>query len=450
MIGHPSLAVRLAVFDVAGTTVLDGDAVTECLAMAMRPRVAVTTADVLRVMGLPKPVAIRQLLSEAGWPSIHLEADTAATHQVFRATLMSRYRNGSLTPAIDATRVFAALRKAGVRVVLDTGFSRDILDVVLERLRWDDSVVDFSIASDEVERGRPYPDLIHRAMALARVAEPSMVAKIGDTPADIDQGLSARCGRVVGVTYGTHTREQLARPGVHIIDRLRELMPNPRHPSVKGSRHAVVGAGIVGLALARSLATRGAAVTVFEGDVVPQGASVRNFGTLWPIGQPAGPRRAMAMKSMAIWRDVLKDTRAWSAPDGSLHLAYYDDERAVLAEFASSANTDGFRCELFNAAQTMRLGAPIRAQGLIASLWSAHELQINPRQISELLPQWLAERYGVQYQRGARVTSCAGGELIVGRRSLQFDHIWVAPGADTQTLYPNNFSHSASGAANCR
>jgi hypothetical protein len=39
------------------------------------------------------------------------------------------------------------------------------------------------------------------------------------------QGLAAGCGLVVGVTYGTHTREQLDRPGVHIIDRLPDLLP---------------------------------------------------------------------------------------------------------------------------------------------------------------------------------------------------------------------------------
>ena len=63
-------------------------------------------------------------------------------------------------------------------------------------------------------------------------------------------------------------------------------------------RHAVIGAGIVGLALARALARRGHAVTVLEADRPPQGASIRNFGTLWPVGQPEGPRRTMALESL--------------------------------------------------------------------------------------------------------------------------------------------------------
>jgi len=62
-------------------------------------------------------------------------------------------------------------------------------------------------------------------MALVGVEDPALVAKIGDTPSDLMQGLSAGCGLVVGVTYGTHTREQLQRPGVEIIDGLRDLLP---------------------------------------------------------------------------------------------------------------------------------------------------------------------------------------------------------------------------------
>jgi phosphonatase-like hydrolase len=228
---HAANAFRLAVFDVAGTTVLDGDAVAECLLTVVNQRVPVSMEEVLEVMGLPKPVAIRRLLSRPGinqggdLGAAVLDAAVQEAHETFRAAMIERYRHGPIAPAEGAERVFATLRRAGVRVALDTGFSRDILQTILDRLAWSSGAIDFSIASDEVAHGRPQPDLIYRAMALANVEDSVRVAKIGDTPSDMEQGLSARCGCVVGVTYGTHTREQLSRPGVQTIDRLPDLLP---------------------------------------------------------------------------------------------------------------------------------------------------------------------------------------------------------------------------------
>src|SRR5262249_35166102 len=89
---------------------------------------------------------------------------------------------------------------------------------------------------------------------------------------------------------------------------------------------AIVGAGIVGLAHAYHLARRGRRVIVLERGERAQGASVRNFGMLWPIGQPAGPPRKLALRSLEIWRQVLQASGLWHDSAGSLHLAYRDDE----------------------------------------------------------------------------------------------------------------------------
>jgi phosphonatase-like hydrolase len=224
-----STAIQLAVFDVAGTTVLDGDAVVESLRSALaRHHVAVDRQDVVDVMGWPKPQAIRHLLdTHACGPAAAMGETAARIHDAFRADIIDRYRNGEgVSPAEGTPEIFSALRRHGVKVVLETGFSRDILDVLLQRIGWRaDATIDLTITSDEVERGRPHPDLILRAMERLGIHQAAAVAKIGDTPADMIQGRAAGCGLVVGVTYGTHSRSQLEMPGVIIIDRLPELLP---------------------------------------------------------------------------------------------------------------------------------------------------------------------------------------------------------------------------------
>ncbi|MGH7222712.1 MAG: hypothetical protein ACRELF_05770, partial [Gemmataceae bacterium] len=59
--------IELVVFDMAGTTVHDGDAVNSSFRAALTAvGVAVDAAVVNTVMGLPKPEAIRILLAHSG------------------------------------------------------------------------------------------------------------------------------------------------------------------------------------------------------------------------------------------------------------------------------------------------------------------------------------------------------------------------------------------------
>jgi phosphoglycolate phosphatase-like HAD superfamily hydrolase len=85
-------------------------------------------------------------------------------------------------------------------------------------------MIDAVICSDEVERGRPHPDMILALMSRLGVANPRRVAKVGDTPADLHEGKSAGCGLIAGVTRGTHTREELeVHPHTHLIETVAEL-----------------------------------------------------------------------------------------------------------------------------------------------------------------------------------------------------------------------------------
>ena len=103
----------------------------------------------------------------------------------------------------------------------------------------------------------------------------------------------------------------------------------------------VVGAGIVGLATARALSLKGYQVTVIERNLKAVGASVRNFGMVWPIGQPDGILYDRAIRSKQIWKEIADSIGLWYDEVGSLHLAYHDDEWEVLQELHASFSQNG-------------------------------------------------------------------------------------------------------------
>lgn len=214
------MQIKLVVFDMAGTTVEDKNGVAHCLMAALAADgIEVQLDQVNAVMGIPKPLAIQNLT----------ESDDAARidaiHRDFQARMIEHYRTHPDVREVDgATDVFIALRASGIKVALDTGFDRTIVDVILNRLGWDDRLLDATAASDEVPRGRPHPDLIHYLMAKTGIEDPAEVAKIGDTPSDLQEGTAAGCGLVIGVTEGSHTHEQLAiYDHTHIVASVRDV-----------------------------------------------------------------------------------------------------------------------------------------------------------------------------------------------------------------------------------
>ena len=93
---------------------------------------------------------------------------------------------------------------------------------------------------------------------------------------------------------------------------------------------AIVGAGIVGLAHALAAAKRGLRVVVFERNAQAVSASIRNFGMVWPVGQPTGLLLERALQSRQIWLELSAAAGFALEQCGSLHLAYRADELAVL------------------------------------------------------------------------------------------------------------------------
>ena len=142
---------------------------------------------------------------------------------------------------------------------------------------------------------------------------------------------------------------------------------------VTATEDVVVGAGIIGLATAWHLARGGRRVVVVERHQRAHGASVRNFGMVWPIGQPRGSRQALALRSREHWLSILPSAGLWHELTGSLHVAYHDDEMAVLSEFIDDGR-GALECRLMTAREVAATAPRVRTAGLKGALWSPHEI----------------------------------------------------------------------------
>jgi phosphonatase-like hydrolase len=220
----------LVVFDMAGTTVKDNDNVHAALIHAMQKGgYEVSRAEANAVMGYPKPYAIHELL-KVKEPNVELINDSFidTLHQHFLSEMLDFYRNdASVQPTKGAEDVFEKLHENGIKVALDTGFSRDITEVIVERFGWwERGLIDAMAASDEVPGGRPHPYMIQKIMKDLGISDVTTVAKVGDTPSDLMEGENTGCSWIIGVTSGACTAEELMEyKHTHLVSELSEILP---------------------------------------------------------------------------------------------------------------------------------------------------------------------------------------------------------------------------------
>lgn len=218
---------QLVVFDMAGTTVKDKGNVNDAFRAAfLESGIDVSVADVDTVMGYRKIEAIEIILKKYLEAMEYDAARINLIHDSFTAKMVSFYENDiELAPLPQVLETFSTLKANGIKIALNTGFTRIITDVILRRLGWDNNdLIDAVVCSDEVQEGRPHPFMIKKIMEQVAVTECEKVVKVGDTSVDVLEGQFAACGLVVAVTTGAYTRLQLLeyQPD-HIIESMQEL-----------------------------------------------------------------------------------------------------------------------------------------------------------------------------------------------------------------------------------
>jgi FAD dependent oxidoreductase TIGR03364 len=101
--------------------------------------------------------------------------------------------------------------------------------------------------------------------------------------------------------------------------------------SVSPKSVVVVGGGVIGTMHAYLAAQAGYQVTQIERDLVPQSASVRNFGLIWVSGREAGAELDIALRARELWAEIGAQARIGFRPQHSITIAQTDVEFEVMS-----------------------------------------------------------------------------------------------------------------------
>jgi phosphonoacetaldehyde hydrolase len=238
----PRRQLRAVILDWAGTTQDFGSlapvgAFVEAFALF---GVTITVAQARGPMGIYKLDHIRAIAADrdvaALWQEVHgsdcTEDDVQAIYEALvpiQQSVLPKY--GALIPGTVET--IDEIRSRGYRVGSTTGYPRSVGEIAIRHASEQGYHPDVTICADEVPAGRPEPWMLLRAMEQLRAFPPYAVVKVGDTTADIEEGLNAgtwtvgitRTGNYVGLDLDELTAlpdEEKAELILRAADKLRD------------------------------------------------------------------------------------------------------------------------------------------------------------------------------------------------------------------------------------
>ncbi len=170
-----------AVFDCDGTLVDSEPLAAEAWRRALAPYgYAVTDEDLANTVGIPYARTHAYLAERAEIP-----AAAALWPELSRE--LYALLDAELTPFDDALDAVAELRRQGVRIAVASSSPRERLDRTLARAGLEFAI---TIAGDEVEHGKPAPDMF--LLAAERLGlEPERCVVIEDSPPGVAAGKAA-------------------------------------------------------------------------------------------------------------------------------------------------------------------------------------------------------------------------------------------------------------------
>lgn len=253
----PHQRLEAVVFDWAGTTVDHGclAPVASFIEVFRRRGVPITVAEARAPMGTHKRAHIEQITRMAPvaerWRAAHgrlpTQDDVEAMFEEFKPLQIACLEQHA-EPIEGCVETVAALRARGIKIGSTTGFTREMMEVLLPAASRRGYVPDATVSATDVPAGRPYPFMCLKNVIDLKVSCVEACVKVDDTPVGVEEGLNAGMWAVGVVMTGNEiglqkedlvaldpaTREQLAArararmeaAGAHyVIDGVADLLP---------------------------------------------------------------------------------------------------------------------------------------------------------------------------------------------------------------------------------
>jgi phosphonoacetaldehyde hydrolase len=215
--------------------------------------ISLTEQETRHGMGLPKKEHIRGILSlpavRDAWQQLHGHIPTDAhVNDIYAEFIPLQFscleEYSSVIPGV--AEIVNGFRKRGLKIGSTTGYTRAMLDLVMKKSASEGYIPDCSLTPEEVGAGRPHPFMMYECAVRLQVSPLSAIAKVGDTPADVHEGLNAGAwsigvagtGNAVGLSLDefqalpaaekesrlTKARTELKDAGAHyVVDALDEI-----------------------------------------------------------------------------------------------------------------------------------------------------------------------------------------------------------------------------------
>lgn len=211
-----------------------------------------------------------------------------------------------------------------------------------------------------------------------------------------------------------------------------------------GQRVLVVGAGVIGAAVARGLALAGAEVTVLERAATAGGTSASGEGNVLVSDKGPGPELELARRSVSLWPALAVELADELGPGfpgvelqikGGLVVATGTTGAAALLDFAAEQRAAGVRADVLDD-RTARSMEPDLTPGLTAAVHYPEDAQVQPVAATEALLA-SARRHGARVLQGHDVCDAVlRSGRIAGLRvrrgssteELLADHVVLAAG----------------------